>query len=148
MGERAVMTPYYAEMLEIGLKFQDYVMEKIFIELGIPISYYSSKENQIGKGENLQGIEIKFDDKFKDTGNLYIEIAEKSNANNKFFVQSGIYRDDNTWLYIIGDYDNLFIFYKHHLIEFHKKGLCKEVETLTSKGYLLSPKYHKWAHKI
>ena len=64
-------------------------MEKLF-EVGIILKCYSSKKYQNAKGESSAGMEIKFDDKRKNTGNLYIEYAEKSNPSNKSCIPSGI----------------------------------------------------------
>ena len=98
------ITEYYKSCLEKGLEYQDFVTDILSNELGISLSNYLSKKYQL-KGENKQGFEIKFDNLYKTTNNIYIEIAEKSNANNEKFVKSGIFRHDNTWFYIIGDYD-------------------------------------------
>jgi len=130
------MTEYYKEKLEQGLRFQDHVTELLIKELGISLSTYSSREWQL-RGENKQGIEIKFDDKHKETGNFYIEIKEKSDPANPAYANSGIYRKDNTWLYIIGDYDRVYVFGKTFLQNLHKSGKCREVKTSTSIGFLL-----------
>jgi ribosomal protein L37AE/L43A len=122
-----------------GLEYQDFIAEK-FYEIGIPIVSYGSKKYQYTKGENRNGIEIKYDMKFKDSGNLYIEIAEKQNENNENYVTSGIFRNDNSWLYVIGDYEEIFIFGKKHLQAIYKQNRYKEVETPTSKGFLLPVK--------
>ncbi len=133
------MTPEYKEKLEQGLYYQDFVMEQ-FYKIGIPLISYSSKEYQNMIGENKAGIEIKNDTLFPKTGNLYIEIAEKSKADNKNFVKSGIFRNDNTWLYVIGNMERIFIFSKKQLQFFYEKKKFKEVENLTSKGYLIPVK--------
>ena len=131
------MTDNYKEMLEKGLQFQDFVTDILIKEIGISLSSYSSVKYQNLKGENKQGFEIKFDDKYCTTGNLYIEISEKTNANNKNYIDSGIFRKDNTWLYIIGNYNELFIFSKKHLILMYESKKNKEVETPTSRGMLI-----------
>ena len=46
------------------------------------------------------------------TGNIYIETAEKAIPREGPYVQSGIYRDDESWLYGIGDYSKFYIFGK------------------------------------
>lgn len=127
---------YYRDRLEVGLEYQDFIADLLFSELFIPISTYQSRKYQL-RGENKQGIEIKFDDRYRTTGNLYFEIAEKSDPSKANYFPSGVYRDDNTWLYIIGDYAAVFIFGKRFLIELHKTGKCREVETPTSRGFLL-----------
>jgi hypothetical protein len=142
------MTEYYAEKLQQGLEFQDFVTDILFNELFIPLSTYQSKKYQL-RGENKQGIEIKFDDRYKETGNLYIELSEKSNAMNLNFVDSGINRSDNTWLYIIGDYNILYIFGKTILRGMYSSKKYKEVNIPTSKGFLISKTdAEKYALKI
>lgn len=141
-GIRGVMklTEYYKECLEKGLQFQDHVMDLLITELGISLTQYSSKKWQYTTGENKQGIEIKFDDKYKNTGNLYIETGEKTNKNNIKYIESGIYRQDNAWLYIIGNYDIIYIFSKKYLKFLHKKNIFREVEIPTSRGFLIDEK--------
>jgi hypothetical protein len=134
------MTENYKNMLLKGLEFQDFVTDILIKELGIALSTYSSIRYQNKKGENKQGFEIKFDDKYKDTGNIYIETAEKSNENNINYVDSGIYRSDNTWIYIIGNYQELYIFSKSHLVLMHKSKNYIEKTTKTSKGFLIPQK--------
>ena len=143
------MNSYYKEKLEQGLTYQDFVVEKLY-EIGLPLISYSSKKYQALIGENKIGIEIKNDDKFAETGNFYIETAEKSDANNLNWIPSGICRNDNSWLYILGNYNEIYIFSKKQLILIHKTGKYREVEIPTSKGYLLpmdkAEKY--WIKKI
>ena len=54
--------------------------------------------------------EIKRDGKFRETGNLYIETAEKSHPDKYEFIPSGIMRQDNSWLFVIGDEKTIYIF--------------------------------------
>ncbi len=130
---------YYNSSLQKGLEFQDFVAIALLKEIGIPLTSLSSKKFQFSVGENLQGIEIKFDDKFFDTGNIYIEVKEKSNPINLNYVDSGIYRNDNTWLYLIGNYSTMFIFGKKHLQLMYESQKYREVEnsTKTSIGFLV-----------
>ena len=78
---------YYRDSLEKGLEYQDYVCKLLLSELAIPLSVMSSRKYQLSVGENLQGIEIKFDDKLKQTGNIYIEISEKSHP-DKYSIKT------------------------------------------------------------
>lgn len=135
------MNEYYKEKLNEGIEYQDFIAEKLW-DMGIPIVSYGSKKYQYGKGENRNGIEIKYDKKIKDTGNIYIEVAEKTNENNKYFVDSGIFRS-NSWLYIIGDYETIYIFAVNQLKILYDNKKYREVETKTSKGYLLPVKEAK-----
>lgn len=127
---------YYKEQLKDGIEFQDFAGDVLYSH-GIPVISYGSKKYQIEKGENKIGIEIKYDKKFRDTGNLYIELKEKSNPNNNNYIESGINRDDNTWLYVIGDYKTLFMFGKKMLYFLSFKYRKVENNTKTSIGFLL-----------
>lgn len=129
---------YYNECLEKGLEYQDFVTTVLMNEIGIALSSLSSKKFQYSIGENLQGIEIKFDDMYSKTGNLYIEVKEKANPKNIEYVNSGIYRNDNSWLYLIGNYNEIFIFGKSHLKLMYETSKYKEVKKPTSIGFLLN----------
>lgn len=131
---------YYKECLEKGLEYQDFVTSLLLKEVGIPLSSLSSKKYQYSVGENLQGIEIKFDDLYKDTGNLYIEVKEKADPKNIKYVGSGIYRSDNSWIYLIGDYHEVYIFGKSHLKLMYDSGKYREVKKPTSVGFLIPKK--------
>ncbi len=129
------MNPYYEKQIEEARKYQDFVKHELYGR-GIPLVFNDSKHYQYAEGENILGAEIKNDKMFRDTGNLYIEIAEKTEASNKDYVKSGIYRDDNSWLYTIGDYKTIYIFGVKHLIIVHSKGKYREVTKDTSIGFL------------
>lgn len=110
------MTDYYKEKLEAGLEYQDFIADQLRKgEPCIILGAYSSRKWQNEHGESASGIEIKHDMKLKETGNLYIEVAEKSHPDMPEYTPSGIMRADNTWLYLIGDYDQAFLFSKHQL---------------------------------
>lgn len=134
------MTENYAKMLEKGLQYQDFVSELLFKDLGIPLVAYQSRKYQMSTGENIQGFEIKFDDMMSKTSNIYIEISEKSSPDKLNYIDSGIYRNDNSWLYIIGNYNLLYIFSKNILVLLHKSNRYKMVKTATSKGFLIPKK--------
>jgi hypothetical protein len=131
------MTENYKKCLQKGLEFQDYITDILIQKLGISLSTYCSSKYQNISGENKQGFEIKFDDVYIKTGNIYIEVKEKSDANNLNYVDSGIYRNDNTWLYLIGNYTEVYIFSKKHLKLMHITRKYKEVKTPTSIGFLI-----------
>jgi len=133
------MTPYYKEKLEQGLTYQDFVIHELY-NIGLPVVNYGSREYQRMFGENKAGIEIKYDTRFRETGNFYIEVAEKTNPKNPFFVPSGIYRNDNSWLYLIGDYQSIFIFSKLQLQKVHQSKQYTEKEIATSKGFVIPVK--------
>ena len=104
---------YYQEKLASAQVYQDFVCEQLH-RLGIVLQNMTSKEFQL-KRENLLGLEIKHDQKYAETGRLYIETAEKAHPDNPRYVRSGIYREDNSWLYGIGNYEIFLIFAKNLL---------------------------------
>ena len=76
---------YYVKKLEEGLEFQDVATTALY-QRGIVVVAYSSRRWQDERGENMLGAEIKRDGKFRQTGNLYIETAEKSHPDNPVYV--------------------------------------------------------------
>lgn len=138
----------YLPQKEESEQFQDYLCEELN-KRGFILQNYTSKRYQMQVGENVQGMEIKRDGKFRTTGNLYIEESEKSDPSNAKYVQSGIWRNDNTWLFGIGDEYEFFIFtvktlrrlatWARNNKEFAlKHGIRFPDETGTSTGYLIS----------
>ena len=135
---------------EAGMLYQDLVVDAFDKELRIPIQTYDSQYRQYAIGESRQGIEVKFDMRFVETGNLYVETAEKREPRHGQYHPSGIYRRDNSWLYVIGDERFIFVFTRCELLRLHQAGeggrRFKHVETDTSKGFLLpesSAREHK-----
>ncbi|MFZ2036560.1 MAG: hypothetical protein WAU62_06550 [Dehalococcoidales bacterium] len=125
------------DSFESGLQFQDFVAELFHDKLGVTITNYQSRGYQFGKGENKQGIEIKLDRDILETNNVSIEIAEKSRADLPQFTPSGIYRPDNSWLYVQGNYKIVFIFAKSTLLLLHQSGLYPDKEKPTVRKFHL-----------
>lgn len=138
---------YYSRQLSDAHDFQDFVC----IELGkkgIVIQNISGKKHQESVGENLLGMEIKFDKIFERTGNFYIEVAEKAHPSRRDYVPSGIYRTDNSWLFAVGNYSVLYIFGKARLRTIDAKNpdwIIRPPETPTSRGFLIPLRYAKQA---
>jgi len=132
----AKMTDYYRTQLERGLLYQDFVYE-ILSRNGINTVAYGSRLFQYRFGENKAGIEIKYDDWLKKTGNLWIEVAEKTNPNNPDYVVSGIYRDSTE--YVIGDYNTIYRIATNvlRLVDKGGKFNTEENRMKTSKGFKL-----------
>lgn len=126
----------YAEKLNEGEEYQDYLIRKLYLE-GIIIVPFSSMKYQNDIGESLTRHEIKYDKKMKNTGNLYIETHEKRYKNNETWVNSGILRNDNSIFYIIGDMDECYLFLKNTLKCLYNNDTYMKVETGTSRGFLL-----------
>lgn len=130
-------TNEYMQGLTIGSEYQDYIILYFYKILNRSIIPFSSRKFQHRFGETLTGEEIKLDQEMKRTGNIYIEIAEKSNANNLNYVSSGIYAKSRIHTYIIGDYSECFVFDITKLIALNESGKFRNVKTPTSKGFLI-----------
>jgi hypothetical protein len=130
---------YYKAKLDGALVFQDFVVDVAWQTMGLAIVQYSSKLYQAKVGESRTGVEIKHDEKFKETENLWIEVAEKARPRHGDYVPSGIFRNDNAWLYAIGDYDTIFFFSKKFLRQLAESGRVRIFpnHTKTSRGFLL-----------
>jgi hypothetical protein len=117
-------------LLEEGLEFQDFVADLLLKELGFPLTSFCSKKYQWKHGENRQGVEIKLDRRMagdKATGNISIEVAEKSRADMPNWTPSGIMREDNTWLYVQGNYHRVMVFGKEILRLVYQKQYLDKV---------------------
>lgn len=130
------MNQYYEDMLKMGREFEAFICRAWMRKFNVDLGPYSTKSDQM-KGENRRGIEIKLDLNFRKTGNLYIEFAEKTDKKNKHFILSGIFRDDNTKTFMIGDYGNVYMFPVILLRNIQLDKKYKIVETPTSRGFLL-----------
>jgi hypothetical protein len=136
------MTEEYAKSLKDGLEYQDYIVEQLWLK-GISFAAFLSKKNQL-KGENSAGIEIKHDNRMSETNNLYIETHEKANIERKRWTFSGINRYDNTFMWIIGDYQVAYMLFVETLRKLNRENdtihKYRRVDTGTSKGFLLPVK--------
>lgn len=131
------MTDDYKTKLEEGLVFQDVVSQQLVMLKSITLTPLTSHIGQLQKGETLQGFEIKYDRLFRETKNLYIEYAEKSDPKNMSYVPSGILRNDNTWMYCVGDYEGLYLMQKKVLLMLKESNSVEHKQTSTSKGFVL-----------
>lgn len=139
------MTEYYKSSLEEGQEYQDYVVDQLLRYYGWPLIIYQSKAWQ-RKGETSSGVEIKYDKRCAETGNLYIEVAEKPNKDHPTWYPSGIYRKDNSFFYLIGTFDEAYLLSKPQLQRIYEnRGSWSrlniiEAENPTSKGFLFPKK--------
>lgn len=122
-----------------GYEYENFIssLYSLYSKSGRGLSFYMN-EDQF-HGETEEKIEIKYDDVYKYTRNLWIEYAEKQ-EDSPWFKSSGIHKEDDVKYYLQGDYQEFFVFYKKDLqnIFDNKK---KEVifdETDTSQGMLLT----------
>lgn len=139
----------HVDSLQVGAEFLDFVTVAL-AKRGLYLQPFTSKKYQYTKGESLQGWEVKLDNRFTDTGRLSIEIAEKTNFANAAWANSGIYRNDNTWIYIQGNYQYFYIFLKKHLIGLHKSGRYEIAEShgTVRKFYLPLTDAEKYGERV
>lgn len=140
-----MMDDRYSKDLQRGLEYQDFVFDQLRLMDGMPIflGAYSSVKFQCSKGESPSGLEIKFDNLFRSTGNLFVETAEKSYAEQLDFHPSGVFSEDNSWLILIGDYEEAYIFAKNLLRRFciPSNDRIKFKEIPTAQGYTFPIEY-------
>mgnify|MGYP003644521686 CR=1 FL=1 len=72
-----------------GIAFETYVYNKLKDEWGLTLQHCTTKQEQYTKGENYQGWEIKNDQTFNKTNNLYISVERR--YTNKIYA-SGLYK--------------------------------------------------------
>ncbi|MBK7381674.1 MAG: hypothetical protein IPJ03_22300 [Ignavibacteriales bacterium] len=134
----------HKDSFEEGNMFQDFVCLELAKE-GIILQNINSKKFQYEVGENIQGFEIKVDNRFNGyypkekppTNQLSIEIAEKTRIELQNYTPSGIYRNDNSWIYIQGNPKCFYLFGKKLLRQLHKSGRYKEHILPTVKKFYL-----------
>ena len=127
-------TEEHLRLMNLGWEQQDVVAFELQ-KRGWPICSYQSKAFQIALGENTVGLEIKLDQRWHETGNLYLEVFEKNDPNQPEWVKSGISLDPV--LFCIGDRTRFWIFGTGVLRRLVKSGICQKTQTPTSKGFLL-----------
>lgn len=125
----------YNADLDRGHEFQDFAAEQLLRQKGIPVTYYTAKQNQYTKGESVQGIEIKLDKGCTKYQRLSIEV-EAMNKQGEWFA-SGIHYQDGSWLYCQGNEEVIWAFSKRTLQRYqqHVKPQIEEWKTVR-KFYL------------
>lgn len=104
------------QKLKKGITFESYISDWFQKEKGISLSTYHA-ENEQRKGENRQGIEIKNDQCFNNTGNLFISVKR---IYGTLDLNWGVFKEDNTWLYVIGDESKHWVFLRKTLQRYYK----------------------------
>jgi hypothetical protein len=131
-----MVTKLYKENLKSGQAFERFV-ETQLTRFGIILRPCTTYREQIEVGENYFGLEIKNDTKMHDTGNLYIELAEKADDTQTHWVPSGIYRQDNSRYYGVGNTREFIVFRKPVLQALHQSEGYHVTSNPTSQGFLL-----------
>lgn len=121
LNETAYPHATIKDSLEQGRIYQDFVCIELAKAQKLNLQNMTSRKYQNEVGENLQGVEIKLDNRCLETKQLSIEIAEKSNRDYQNWIPSGIMRDDNSFLYIQGNFKTFWLFSKRDLKLIHSK---------------------------
>ncbi len=132
-------TQYYKDKLAEGQRYESFVMSRwpeVYPNRTLTIR--DSKYAQL-KGETEEGIEIKYDGRMEDTGRVYIETQEKTHVDNEKYIESGIYRNDNSKLFLIGNMTQWFMFSKDKLVWLDRLDppFLYRVQTPTSIGFCI-----------
>lgn len=98
---------------ELGSRYQDIISREL-LKIGIVVQCHTSCYFQMNYGESPQGIEIKHDSKIIQTKRIYFEFNAINKKGDKF-IGGGIEKEDNAWLYVIGNGRECWIFSKKQL---------------------------------
>jgi hypothetical protein len=138
----------HKDSLQVGQDFEDFVVKEIEERYGYRIHVYRTKDEQFNIGESKEGFEIKYDARStgdctygecSPTGYVAIEVAEKTSPSQECWVDSGIYRNDNSIWYVVGNYQRLWIFSKKKLKDMYRSGKYKTVKTKETLKTMLIP---------
>jgi len=140
----------YLRDLGRGVIFEDHVCRELY-RAGIPLQVFRSRDGQKLWGESTLGLEVKLDENFRDTGNLFIETEERPTTSHEW-KEAGIYSVPPPWLYCIGDFFTLYLFATSFLRIAHERSRqFRRVEnkTETGRGFLLPLGYaNTWAAHV
>ena len=118
--------------------YEDFVYSLLQRRCGLTVVNYRSAEWQGRVGENSGGIEIKFNKKYDETGNLWIEFYRKSTSSQADYTGSSLVKYQTCWLFVTGTYKTVFVFTKSRLEdERQKRNTLIENKSKTSQGFLL-----------
>jgi len=146
MSEEAVR---YRRDLGRGVLFEDHVCRVLYLA-GLPFQVFRSRDGQQLWGESTLGLEVKLDENFRETGNLFVETEERPGRSYEW-KPAGIYSECRPWLYAIGDFFTLFLFATSTLRNMHKRRCFREVgnRSDTGRGFLLPvDTAQKWAAHV
>lgn len=126
----------YLSNLSEAKDFEDFVFDTLMYERRLVVGGYKSRHYQTLYGESMTGVEVKHDKKFRQSGNLFVEVCETHHESAPM-RPSGIYHESNPWLIVIGDYATFWAIATTTLVAEHKSGRYSERPTATSVGFLL-----------
>lgn len=117
--------------------------------LGLQLRECKSKKDQFSIGDFVilntgEGVECKLDrrmshfvDGKNPTNRASIEIAEKKDLDQEYFLPSGIYSKASFVWYVHGNFLDFYIFDRNELIRLHERGIYQEDEEPTIRKFYL-----------
>lgn len=111
-----------------GEEYEDFIVEEMGKRNWI-LQIRRSRRYQYRKGETLQNVEIKYNKRMSETGNLFIETT-----------QGGIY--GTCIIFVTGDYNMAFVLSTNELKRAHASGMFRTV-SYPNQGMLLPVKEAK-----
>ena len=130
--------PEYLPNLERALEFELFVQDCLLHEKHLHIGIYRHKYFQFQHGESHSGLEVKLDNRFGETGHLFIETAERPSVKSDW-KPSGIYHKHAPWLFVVGSEKMFWLLFTKHLCAYAERPEYRTITPShqTSKGYLL-----------
>jgi hypothetical protein len=132
---------YYAQQRARGEAFEGYIAGRLVAE-GHVVTRHAGRLAQIGRGDLcVDGVdlEVKLDERLAETGNLYIETAEKRARDHARWIPSGVRSVSSARWYGIGNYRDWFVFERVDLFLEASRHAGLTITRGTSQGFLLSP---------
>ena len=127
----------FSERLAMGKTFEEEA-SRFLTSQGFPIGLHFSAAGQWEWGESAAHCEIKFDRRWKETGNLFIETRERRNADGtSAWRPAGIYDAAAPWFYLIGDRNKLWLLSVALLIRMDFSAKYPRASLPTAEGFLL-----------
>lgn len=139
---------HFEDDIRAGEEYQDFIQHEL-AKRGIMFCCNTSRKYQWNEGESMGGLEIKYDRKLKDTGNVFIECLAESKDKTRM-IDGGIFKKDNAWLYLIGNYEKAYVMSKQQLQKLWtsnlrygliKSGKMIPKEMSYAEGFLLTPDF-------
>lgn len=142
----------FNDLLSHGEGLECYVVTALGAK-GIVLGRYDNRDDQWNYGDLYVGeapnkndantnIEVKYDRRYHQTGNLFIETGAKINKSESTFKRGGIMASANWRWLLTGDYRDLFMFKRSELKRLYTKHEHKNVREIpcgTALGFLLRP---------
>ena len=135
-GEMNPSKPF-AERLAAGKEFEE-TASKFLTSLGWPIGLHFSAKGQWEMGESAAHVEIKNDNKFPETGNLFIETRERRDSSGlSQWRNAGIYDASDPWFFLIGNPSVLWLLSVRWLRLMHQTEKYRKITLETAEGFVI-----------